>query len=42
MDHGVKRDQDKVSRLEAGEDVPVVKELDAAAIRAILKNAGWT
>jgi hypothetical protein len=42
MADAVKRDEDKLSRLEAGEDVPVAKELDAAAIRALLKEVGWT
>jgi hypothetical protein len=39
MDDAAKRDQDKLCRLEAGEDIPV-KELDYAALRAILKSEG--
>jgi hypothetical protein len=42
MDEAVKRDEHKLSRLEAGEDVPVVKALDYAAVRAICKENGWT
>ena len=42
MDGAVKRDQDKLTRLKAGEDVPVGEELDYAAVRAICKNAGWS
>jgi hypothetical protein len=41
MGDAVKVDQDKLARLEAGEDVPV-KELDCAAMVAILKSAGLT
>jgi hypothetical protein len=42
MDDAVKHGQDKLNRLKAGEDVSMGKELDYAAIRAILKKAGWT
>jgi hypothetical protein len=42
MDEAVKRDEHKLNRLEAGEDVPVVTELDYGAVRAICKKAGWT
>jgi hypothetical protein len=42
MDDSVKHHRDKLDRLEAGEDVPVSKELDRAATRAICKEAGWT
>jgi hypothetical protein len=41
MADAVKRDEDKLRRLEAGEDVPV-REMTYAACRAILKAAGWT
>jgi hypothetical protein len=37
----VERDQDKLRRLEAGEDVPVLA-ISYAAVRAMLKRAGWT
>lgn len=41
MAEAVERDEDKLRRLEAGEDVPV-RELSLADVRAICKAAGWT
>jgi hypothetical protein len=41
MADAVKRDEDKLRRREAGEDVPV-REMTYTACRAILKAAGWT
>jgi hypothetical protein len=42
MDDAVKHDEDKLRRLEAGEDILVRKPLDYAGMCATLKEAGWT